>query len=193
MEPLDLLMLLVRKLEELQLSYFVTGSMATITYGEPRFTNDIDVVIALKPEDTGRFCAAFPMPDFYVSSGAVADAIRDRRQFNIIHPASGLKVDVIVSKADDFETSRHQRARLIPVTKDVEIRFAAPEDVILRKMQYFREGGSDKHLRDIASVLKLQGDRIDFNYIAGWIDRLGVRDVWDLVMKQHGPRSEATV
>ena len=95
MEPSELLTLLSRKLDELDIGYLVTGSMATIAYGEPRFTNDIDVVISLRLEDVTRFCEAFPMPEFYVSQDAVKVAVRDRRQFIIIHPASGLKVDGI--------------------------------------------------------------------------------------------------
>ncbi|MSR56598.1 MAG: hypothetical protein EXS05_02860 [Planctomycetaceae bacterium] len=186
MEPSDLLTLLSHKLDELGISYLVTGSMATIAYGEPRFTNDIDVVISLRPEDVTRFCEAFPMPEFYVSQEAVKDAVRERRQFNIIHPASGLKVDGIIPKDDDFERSRQQRGVRLPVVESVEAMFASAEDVIIRKMQYFQAGGSDKHLRDIAGVLKIQGDRIDRRYIVEWSDRLAVRDVWELILKQVG-------
>lgn len=100
MEPSDLLAMLSRKLEELGIRYLVTGSMATIAYGEPRFTNDIDVVISLRLEDVPRFCEAFPMPEFYVSQEAVKAAVRERRQFNIIHPASGLKIDGIIARAE---------------------------------------------------------------------------------------------
>lgn len=189
MEPSDLLTLLSRKLDELGIGYLVTGSMATIAYGEPRFTNDIDVVISLRPEDITRFCESFPMPEFYVSQDAVKDAVRDRRQFNIIHPASGLKVDGIIPKDDDFERSRQQRGVRLPIVEGVEVMFASAEDVIIRKMQYFQEGGSDKHLRDIAGVLKIQGDRIDRQYIAEWADRLAVRDVWELILAQVGQES----
>ncbi len=192
MDPSDLLSLLSRKLDELGISYLVTGSMATIAYGEPRFTNDIDVVVSLRPEEITRFCDAFPMPDFYVSEDAVKEAVRDRRQFNVIHPASGLKVDVIIPKDEDFERSRQQRGVRLPIGEGVEVTFASPEDVIIRKMQYFRDGGSEKHLRDIASVLKIQLDRIDRQYISAWADRLAVRDVWDLILTQTNSTKETT-
>jgi hypothetical protein len=148
-------------LDELGIGYLVTRSMATIAYGEPRFTNDIDVVISLCLADVLRFCEAFPAPEFYISQDAVSDAIRQRRQFNIIHPASGLKIDCIIPKDNDFERSRQQRGVRLPVAEGIEVMFASAEDVIIRKMQYFHEGGSDKHLRDITGVLKIQGDRID--------------------------------
>lgn len=62
---------------------------------------------------------------------------------------------------------------------DFEATFAAPEDVTLKKMEYYREGKSDKHLRDIAGVLKISGDEIDEEYIEAWVDRLGVREIWE--------------
>jgi len=188
MEPFELLSLLVRKLDELRIGYFVTGSMATIAYGEPRFTNDIDIVIALQPAQVTQFCEAFPFPDFYVSDEAVRTAIQDRRQFNIIHPASGLKIDCIIPKDEDFERSRQSRTVRLPVAQGVDVTFASPEDVIVRKMQYYHAGGSDKHLRDIAGMLKVLGERIDRPYIVNWADRLAVRDIWDLILKHMGER-----
>jgi hypothetical protein len=186
MDASDLLTLLSSKLDELGIKYLVTGSMATIAYGEARFTNDIDVVISLHLEEVPRICEAFPAPDFYVSSDAVKDAVQKRRQFNVIHPASGLKIDFIIAKDDDFERSRQQRGVRLPIGSGADATFASAEDVIIRKMQYFKEGGSDKHLRDIAGVLKIQGDRINRPYIAEWADRLAVRDVWDMILKQAG-------
>src|ERR1035438_9854558 len=109
MEQSDLLRLLAEKLEELGLAYFVTGSTATIIYGEPRFTNDIDVVVDLPLEKAKAFCAAFPAAEYYVSEPAVLDAIRRKHQFNILHPKSGLKIDVIIASATEFDMVRLQR------------------------------------------------------------------------------------
>jgi hypothetical protein len=161
MEPAELLKHLSATLDRLEIPYLVTGSIASTTYGEPRFTNDIDVVVALKGSQEANLCAAFPSPDFYCSPEAVAQAVRDRFQFNIRHPASGLKVDVIVAGDSDFDRSRLSRGRRLPAGNDFETTFAAPEDVILKKLEYYREGGSEKHLRDIVGILKVQGERID--------------------------------
>jgi hypothetical protein len=64
----------------------------------------------------------------------------------------------------------------------LELRFASPEDVIVSKLEFYQEGGSDKHLRDIAGVLQIQGDKIDRGYIAEWAGRLGVAEIWELVV-----------
>jgi hypothetical protein len=191
MEPFDLLRMLADTLERLRIDYLVTGSMATIAYGEPRLTNDLDVVIALPVERVDEFCAAFPEEDYYLSREAAREAARDRRQFNIIHFASGLKIDVIVPKADDFERSRQQRGRALDVGQDWKARFASPEDVILRKLQYYQMGGSEKHLRDIAGVFKIQGARLDLAYLAEWAERLGVAEIWrellERIVREQAP------
>ena len=106
------------------------------------------------------------------------EAIRERRQFNIIHFASGLKIDVIIPTADDFGCSRRARARDVTVRPGWQARFASPEDVILRKLQYYQMGGSEKHVRDIAGVFRIQGSRIDLAYLDEWATLLGVADIW---------------
>jgi hypothetical protein len=179
-EPAELLAHLAASLELLQIGYLVTGSMATIAYGEPRFTNDIDVVVDLHADKIDAFCARFPAPEYYCPRHMVTDAIRKKWQFNIIHPASGLKIDVIIATDSDFDRSRLSRGERIATADDTFVSFASPEDVILKKLVYYREGGSEKHIRDIVGVLKVQGDRIDRTYIAAWADRLGVGDEWGL-------------
>jgi hypothetical protein len=181
MEPSEFLKHLGLTLDRLGIPYLVTGSIASGTYGEPRFTNDVDVVVALKGTQAEDFCAAFPAPDYYCSPDAVAQAIRDRFQFNILHPASGLKIDVILASDSDFDRSRMARGRRLPAGDGFETTFAAPEDVILKKLEYFREGGSEKHLRDIVGILKVQGDGIDREYLREWIEKLSVKTEWALI------------
>lgn len=181
MEPSDLLRHLASTLEAIGVAYFVTGSTASIAYGEPRFTNDIDVVVDLPASRVNAFCAAFPLPEYYVSELAVQEAVARRHQFNVIHPGSGLKIDVIISKESPFDRSRFARCRRLPMAPGAEAFFASPEDVILKKLAYYREGRSEKHLRDIAGILKISGDRLDRSYIAEWARTLGVDEIWDAV------------
>lgn len=184
MEPSDLLVLLAEKLERLQLSYFVTGSIATIIYGEPRFTNDIDVVVQLHADDVELFCQGFPSPDFYVSEEAVNTAIRNCRQFNIIHPSSGLNIDVMVPMDCPYNASRFQRKQQLRVAEGNSIWFGSPEDVILKKLDYYQQGQSDKHIRDILGVMKIQGQKLDRGYIDDWSTKLKLANVWQSVKSQ---------
>jgi hypothetical protein len=184
MDPTDLLRYLAENFERLGLTYLVTGSMATIVYGEPRFTNDIDVVVDLPAEKVPVFCLAFPQDQFYLSEAAVVEAVKHRHQFNILHPASGLKVDVIVASDADFDRTRLQRGLRLDVMPDRTVWYASPEDVILKKMVYYREGGSEKHLRDIAGVLRVRGEQLDRNYLLEWAKRLDLGDIWQLILEQ---------
>src|SRR5215217_2901841 len=176
MEQFDLLHYVVGVLERIGLRYFVTGSMATIFFGEPRFTNDIDIVVDLPSDRIPELCAAFPAPEFYLSEEAVRRAVSRRGQFNIIHPSSGLKVDVMVPADSPFNRSRFTRTKKVKPAPDFDAVFSSAEDVILKKMESYREGGSEKHLRDIAGVLKISGERLDRDYIAEWADRMGTSE-----------------
>lgn len=184
MEQSDLLRYVVRVVEDLGLRYFVTGSTATIFYGEPRFTNDIDVVVELPEERITDFCRRFAPDEFCVSEAAAHDAVRRKGQFNIIHPASGLKVDVIVPESNTFNQSRFARIRRVHAGHDFEAFFASPEDAIIKKMEYYRQGGSEKHLRDITGILKTSPEQIDTAYISRWVQQMGLEDIWSAVQER---------
>ena len=182
MEQSDLLRFVVSVLERLSLRYFVTGSTVTIFYGEPRFTNDIDIVVDLPADAVAEFCRQFPEDEFYVSTDAARAAVGRHGIFNVIQPGTGLKVDVIVPEPSEFNRSRFVRARRVRAGEDWDASFSSPEDAILKKMEFHRGGGSDKHLRDIASVLRTSGDEIDTAYIDRWAATLSVTEVWSAIL-----------
>ena len=184
MEQDELLRHVVGTLERLDLPYLITGSMATILYGEPRFTNDIDIVVQLSANRIDALVESFPGDEFYLDPERIRQAVAARTQFNIIHPASGLKIDIMIPAMDAFDRSRFARATLAHPADDYEATFATPEDVIIKKMQFYSEGGSDKHLRDIAGVLQISAAEIDRDYVTEWADRLGLREIWDRVLEQ---------
>lgn len=184
MEIGDLLRRLVAVLEELELPYLITGSMASTLYGEPRLTNDIDVVVDLPLNRVGVFCAAFADDDFYLDDERIRQAIVHRSQFNIIDPRSGYKIDVMIPEPSPFDRSRFARGRREQVGRDYTAVVASPEDVILKKLEFHREGGSDKHLRDIAGMLEVSGDEIDRGYVEEWAERLGVAEIWRAILQR---------
>ncbi|HEX5720255.1 MAG TPA: hypothetical protein VF179_29135 [Thermoanaerobaculia bacterium] len=184
METSELLRFVAGTLEKLGIRYFVTGSMATIFFGEPRFTNDIDIVVDLPPGKISAFCAAFPEDDFYLSEESARRAVSRRGQFNVIHPRSGLKIDFMVPGDSPLDRSRFLRARRLSPGPDFQAFFSSPEDVILKKMEFFQEGHSEKHLRDIVGVLKVSGDQIDRSYIEDWVSKLGLEEVWREILRR---------
>ena len=184
MGPFELLQNIVEILERLQVPYLITGSVAAMAYGESRLTNDIDIVADIKEEHIPGLLDAFPVQEFYISEEMIRNAIRYKGQFNIIHPESGLKIDVIIKKNTPFDDCRFKRIHRIYPAETYLANFSSPEDVIIKKMEFYKEGGSEKHLRDITGILKISGDIIDTDYIIQWADRLGVRNIWDAVLRR---------
>ncbi|MDP3041075.1 MAG: hypothetical protein Q8O18_14565, partial [Deltaproteobacteria bacterium] len=138
----ELLQKIVDVFESIQIPYFITGAVAAMAYGEPRLTNDIDIVAAIEERHVGDLLKAFPANEFYIDEEMTREAILHHGQFNIIHPASGLKVDIIIKQNTPFDSSRFRRSRRIYPAESYQANFASPEDVIIKKMEYYKEGGS---------------------------------------------------
>lgn len=173
-EP-DLVGLFVAPLERLGLRYMITGGVASVIYGDPRFTRDVDVVVDLPVPDIARFERAFPAPDFYSPPGEtlVAEVARSEGgHFKVIHRDTSLRADVYLAGDDSF----HEWALDRSVTLDLggsTARVAPIEYVIVRKLEYFVASGSDRHLRDVAMMLGVSGERIDSTALADWSKRQG--------------------
>lgn len=119
-----------------------------------------------------------------MSRAAASEAIARRAIFNIIHPTSGLKIDVIIPGISDYEKSRFDRGRKVQIAADFAATFASPEDVIVKKLHFYKIGNSDRHLRDIAGVLKVSGAAIDRDYITKHAAQFGVSDIWQKVLNE---------
>jgi hypothetical protein len=175
MPSLDPYLIFTRKLSELEVPYMVSGSIAAVYYGEPRITNDVDIIVYLKRNDVSRVIRAFPGEQFYCPPHEVIElelAREQRGHFNLIHHETGFKADVYVTGQDPLHVWGLAHVR----TADLEgekVIFAPPEYVMVRKLQFFREGQSPKHLRDISRMLVGLGD--DWN-----------RATLDEMLQQHG-------
>jgi hypothetical protein len=175
----ELLRYLVDTLDSLGIAYMIVGSHASIYYGEPRFTQDVDVVVEMTPVALPALLERFSPGDFHVRDDAARAAVAERGQFNIVHGASGVKIDLFVGKDTEYDRLRFERRHRLPLVPGRDACFARPEDVILYKLLYFRQGGSDRHLRDIAGMLAVSGPDFDTAYIAEWARRLHVIDLWE--------------
>jgi len=163
MQEVSLISVFVQPLNHAAIEYMVTGSVASILYGEPRMTHDIDLVIKLSESDVNRLPDVFPEDQFYCppSDVILSEVSRDvRGHFNVIHHQTGLKADLYPVGKDPLHQWAMGQRRKIDFDNDL-IYVAPPEYVILRKLEYYREGGSEKHLTDIKKVLKYSGDILD--------------------------------
>ena len=177
----NVFLLFTRRLNALGIRYMVTGSVASIAYGEARLTHDVDIVVEILGAHVERLGAAFPHSDFYLPPAEVIQIEANRLQrghFNIIHHETGFKADIYPCGRDRLSIWGMENARKI-VVEDSDVWFAPPEYVILRKLESFREGGSEKHLRDIEGILGTSGDLVNLSEIDRRAESLGVRAEWD--------------
>ena len=173
------------RLNQLGARYMVTGAVASIAYGEPRLTHDVDIVIEIAREQCARLGELFPGEEFYcppVEVLLIESARPQRGHFNLIHHDTGLKADIYPCGRDRLSAWGLDHARkLIVDASDVWI--APPEYVIARKLEYYSEGGSEKHLRDIEGILAVSAAAIDSVALERNIDLLGVRAAWAKVRR----------
>lgn len=157
MEQEELLRTIAAILGRLKIPYVVTGGMAVAVWGRPRFTADIDIVVELVAQKLDQLARALLQidKDVYVDSDTMKRALGRKGEFNFIHPASGLKVDFWVSGQDQFSKLKLKR-RIPKQFGRQRVYFVSPEDLILSKLLWHKEGGSDYQLEDIASILRIQ-------------------------------------
>ena len=168
---LDVLRIVTSRLELSGVPYMVSGSLALGYYAQPRMTRDIDVVVELDHAGIQPVVQAFS-EDFYCDEDAVRRAVATRRLVNLVHLESAYKVDLIVRKDSEYRQVEFQRRRRRSLG-GVEVWLVAPEDLLLSKLVWARESGSDLQMRDAATLAASVPD-LDWRYISGWASTLGV-------------------
>ena len=181
MQNINLFALYTEKLIENNIDYFITGSVASIVYGEPRLTHDIDLVISLSQAKVNSFIKAFPINEFYCPP---IEVIKDELvrsvngHFNLIHNETGFKADIYLIGNDEFQIwAMKNRKEINFLGKKLFI--APPEYVIIKKIEFYNEGKSQKHLYDIAAMIKNSRDFIDFNFILNKLNKAGLLKIWE--------------
>lgn len=176
MNPFDVAHRLTEYLEGINLEYFLGGSIASTTYGEPRFTQDVNIIVRLPAQEVDALVQEF-QSDFYVNGPALYEAVKRKSSANLIHLETNFKIDLIVSRERPFEKSRFDR-RVRKLAAGNSFWFCTAEDIILVKLEWYKQSGGvlDRQLRDIQTVLMVQ-DSLDFSYMRTWANELGVSDL----------------
>jgi hypothetical protein len=176
----DVVIKVIEVLERLGIDYLIGGSFASSFYGIARSTNDADLVASVKPMDVHPLFVTFE-PDFYVAEEAIRRAVQTGRHFNVIHGDTSFKVDIFTPKLKGFAAQQLERRQLQPFGSGLrrEAYFASPEDTVLAKLDWYRRGNeaSERQWLDIVTVIKVQGERLDLEYMRHWAAELGVADL----------------
>ncbi len=181
MQDLNLFALYTEKLLENNIDFFITGSVASIVYGDPRLTHDIDLVISLSQAKVNSFIKAFPIIEFYCPpSNVIKDELvrPTNGHFNLIHHETGFKADIYLIGKDEFQIwAMNNRKEIIFLGKKLFI--APPEYVIIKKIEFYYEGKSQKHLYDIAAMIKNSRSIIDFDFILNRLNKAELLKIWE--------------
>jgi len=176
-------------LEQLDIAYAIGGSMASSIYGNIRFTQGTDVTV--EPFES-RAQQLFEMlrQEYYISKEGVFQALKNQSCFNIIHLTSAYKIDVFIRKNNAFEKQLIKRRRQLKLSEQEQKLFSvvSPEDIILLKLQWYQQGGCSSELQwnDVLGVLTIQKDRLDFEYLSTWADKLSIRQLLESARRDAG-------
>lgn len=181
-DPESSLSWLVKELERAGVPYMVSGSLASTYYGEYRATADVDLVIAPTVSQIDVLLESLG-DEFYASRDAAHEAIRARTMFNVIHPASGFKADLIIRKQRQYSIEEFKRRVQVPMLGRLFF-VASAEDVILSKLEWSKLGESERQFRDALGVAVVQWPDLDFPYLERWSRELGVYDLLNRLIEQ---------
>jgi len=178
------LKLILAALKVAKVDYMIGGAIAEWAWGEPRATQDLDVVINLPIKSIRKFSKELEKRDMLVPADIILDMIAEDRAdipLNAIHMHSGLKADLYLMREGDALRRNSFRRRILidygpPIGK---VYVHSAEDLILYKLIYLGISGQPKHARDITAILKANRDKIDFEYIQEWVMQLGLGSTWE--------------
>ncbi|EDY19891.1 conserved hypothetical protein [Chthoniobacter flavus Ellin428] len=172
-------------MEVSELPYCVTGSVAAGIYGQIRTTHDIDLVLLMEVKDIARLQAAFPESEYYVppQETLVTELRRGQRGcLNLYHHESGFKADLFFVVHDPLHLWAMKNRRRVGYG-DRQMWIAPPEYVLLRKLEFFREGRQDKHIGDMRFMLAVT--EMDRPFIEAQVERLGLKDQWEELLEAY--------
>jgi hypothetical protein len=161
---------ITKALDDAEIPFMVSGSMALIVYTVPRMTRDIDIVIELNRDDIGRFCAIFK-EGFYIDPLTVAEEVQRKGMFNVIDFETGYKIDFMVKKNEYYRKVEFDR-RVKGVVMGCETWLVTLEDLVISKLVWIQELQSDRQISDIENLL--ENPNIDMPYIHYWCTEMNL-------------------
>lgn len=178
-DPRHLLVKISKLLKRLKVPYLVTGGIAVLVWGRPRFTADIDIVVELKAQDVEKLTKGLLKigKASYVDVNAAREALKKESEFNFIDGDSGIKIDFwLLKKNDAFDALRFHR-RVAKKILGEKIYFTTAEDLILIKALWYKMSPMSRQLEDIESIIKISGRKLDIRYLRNWAKKLNVSEI----------------
>jgi len=178
----DFLEKIIEKLNEQNIPYMLSGSISSSLHGQPRATNDADIIIAPAEKQLIAFVKSLG-GDYYVNPDAARDALKNNSVFNVIDIQNSWKADFIIRKNRPFSRGEFQR-RLKANIMGLDVWVVSPEDVILSKLEWAKNSKSGQQFQDALGVATVQYDRLDRDYLYKWAKELQVESSLKRLLKQ---------
>ncbi|MCL2346703.1 MAG: hypothetical protein FWC50_00430 [Planctomycetaceae bacterium] len=169
---------IVEIFEKLDKPFAFTGGLAAITYGDPRTTNGVDIIMKINPWEIdfakamAKVLADVLGGDFYFSIEACREAIEKQTMFQAVDLKTMVKIDFHLSDIVPGSCDRRQNTR-IPTGQIVPM--VIPEDSILSKLVWIKLGSGISR-KDVVAVLRVQKD-LDTDYLETTAKQLGVEQI----------------
>jgi hypothetical protein len=177
MGPGEVLRSIVPKLEQSDIQYMVTGSIAASYYGLARATYDLDIVISATPEKLKVLIQLLPKEEYYAVLQDALDAWHHQSMFNVLDTVQGWKIDFIFQKSAPFHREAFQRRKAVTYA-GVSTCFISGEDLVLSKLEWSKMSESERQIKDVAVVLEKRRHALDRAYIEKWVAELGLGAEW---------------
>jgi len=170
---------IIELLNRLKIPYMLVGAIAVNYYSVPRFTHDADLVIKIDSSKIGDLCSSLGN-NYYIDKDMIEDAIVSSNQFNLIHLATGFKIDFWILKKDKFSQLQFSR-RLAGKIFGQDVFIISAEDLILTKLSWFKESNIQKHFFDAAGIYRMQRGILDMDYLSKYAKELGFNEIFQQV------------
>ncbi|HWP32054.1 MAG TPA: hypothetical protein VNK96_10085 [Fimbriimonadales bacterium] len=164
------------KIHRLGLEYAVGGSYASSAWGVPRQTNDLDIVLTLDEKSVYEFISTFEK-DYLLNEKELREALKSHsryRVFQIIHKKEVVKIDVFLAGTDAYSKSEMRRKKRIELLPKLYINCLAPENIVLRKLDWIKMHPSDRQWNDVIGILETRENELNKNYMRRWAAKLKV-------------------
>ena len=184
----DFLAMILTVLENAEIEYMIGGAIAVWPWGEPRSTQDVDLVIHLKAEQVKALSDELEKVEIFLPADIIIENLYETRgdlPLNAIHGSSGYKAEMFLVREDDaLRNAAFARRVQVDFGERVgKVYVHSPEDIIIYKLLYYALSQQTKHIRDIGSILKIKGDELNYAYIEKWVQEKELGAIWNEIRR----------
>ena len=181
--------MVIKCFEQLGIDYYIGGSVASSTYGISRATIDVDLIAKIEINHVDKLVKSLDKY-YYISAGMIKNAIEEKTSFNLIHLETMIKIDVFIFKGQPYDIKAFGRCQTDTLDDENPRKFnlSSPEDVILSKLQWYKMSNEvlQQQWKDVLGIMKVQSDRLDFEYLKYWASQLNLNNLLDRSFREAG-------